>query len=382
MSKRIMLLAGFLALVNLEPPAPVMAQSRITGPVLGYFFDEAAGGLRAINGIPGASTVGAQLDLHVKLSKAEISPTGDFAIGIDAENGQPILVRLGAGSAEIQPMEACTPGADRIVISQSGSSAALYNLGLQVIEVVSGLPSAAQPAIRLNVQGLPSPLGPIAIGDDGGVVLVTAHEAAGDAVYAIHSGPDFMDLESYGESRRMLLPMQMRDIPHAEPRDSGLLKFYSYRDRGRLLERNIPGIPIFTGFFGRVTSIVFVSQTAGALVTDIEKNQVVLVQDSAGASSVQVLADGNEGIAKPVAVATDKDSGYIYVANSESRIVTEHDGEGRNIGSFYCHASPAMLQRLGGQSVFRVTDPGKLPMLILDGRSNNPRLYFVPAARP
>jgi DNA-binding beta-propeller fold protein YncE len=248
-------------------------------------------------------------------------------------------------------LKALTPGADRIAISPSGSSAAFYSQLRHTIEVVSGLPSAPSLLGRIRAFTLPSPLGPMAVSDNADIVLVTTGGKANNAVYAILSDTEFEEWEP-GQA-----PKQMR-------------------------RQNLPGTPKLVCPLGRASAISFLPRSSDALIADIERNQILLLQDAAGAQSTSVLADESKGISGPLAVAMDREAHRILVANSGSRTVTAYDRQGSSIASLYCHSVPTLLQKLGSQAVFRVTDPGDMPMLIVDDRSSTPKVLFVPFAQP
>ncbi len=146
--------------------APAAAQT-IRGPVLGYGWDETAARLRPILGIPGSALVGEGPEVGVELATAEVSPTQDFALALEAGSGAILELRLPAGEARPAPG---SPGAARIFFSPAGAAAGLYYEDKRAVEILKGLPEAPVAGDRWEFDG---PVTAAAISDQGQVLAAT-----------------------------------------------------------------------------------------------------------------------------------------------------------------------------------------------------------------
>src|SRR4051794_23754666 len=81
--------AGALLAITLSSPlaAAELSPVRITPPVLGYIFDDAAKSIRRVSGIPGAANVDAPLDLGGALQSAFVNSSSRLAVGLTKEGG-------------------------------------------------------------------------------------------------------------------------------------------------------------------------------------------------------------------------------------------------------------------------------------------------------
>jgi hypothetical protein len=179
------ILALALGLPCIAAEAGVQQTSRVSPPVLGFVFDFAAGALRPITGIPGASVLGGPLDAGLTISQAAFSPRHDYALVLGPDRAGAWLVRL-AGSVSLQKLSDAPEQVDALAVSPSGTAAALYSASEQVIQIVTGLPDS--PAVR-GVVACPrveGTVGPMAVSDDGELVAVSA---AGLNVVGPGTGP-------------------------------------------------------------------------------------------------------------------------------------------------------------------------------------------------
>lgn len=147
----------------------LLAQSRISGPIVGWVWDPASSSVRAIEGIPGSALLGRTLDLDLPVAAAAIASTQEHLIALEAETRAPYLVRLGAEGAAARRIENAPSGIERVVMSPRGTSAVLLFSG--GLGIVSRLPVEARlvRTIDLSAEGLPEEL---AVSDDGEAVLV------------------------------------------------------------------------------------------------------------------------------------------------------------------------------------------------------------------
>lgn len=234
----------------------------VAGPVLGYAWEAASGRLRPILGIPGSSLLGAPLEIGASLSRAQVSPRQDYALGVNADSGAVLIVRLN-GSPSAEPLAGLGPGADGIAISATGSAAAIYSGDRQTLHIVTGLPDA--PAVA--AAALPGPLTALAVHDSGELALAVASEQ----LYALGPG--------------------------AEPRRLG---------------------PV-----GAAAAMAFAENSRDALVADPDRGEVFLLR---GENERLILAGERDGVRDPVAVALVGRHGFVANRGSNTVLLVDLAG--------------------------------------------------------
>ena len=248
------------------------------------------------------------------------------------------LFRLNNGT----PVERTVEGlavAQRVVFSPSGTAAVLYANGS--LQVLKGLPDAPVIAATIplgpgrTAQFSPAVLSrpkrgtrrltdePLAISDDGGYLLVVS----GGAIRVIGTA---------GDNRKLM--------------DAAAGAWAAFA----------PG-------------------NHDAAVLDAAAG-LVLFSDVAGASIERVLAGPDSRMASPVGVAFSPDGQKLFVAGAGARAVAAFDiaSGGRTIVA--CDCIPTGLVQMGG--LFRLNEIGAEPLWLLDARTGEPRMIFVPARGP
>ena len=299
--------------------------TRVDGPVLGFVFDHSIGGVRPILGMPGASLFGEPIGLGIDTSRAAISNIGGYALGVAGDSGRVMLVRDLASRASSVALDDAAPAPDRIVLSANGTAAALLYRDRSAIQVFAGLPSSPQPRGEISLFGLPGPLSAIAISDDGGSVLAGARE---------------------GEGRESVMLLS----PGADPR--------------------------VLGSAGRVAAAAFFAGRPDAVFADSAAGTVFWVRDVRGAAEFVPLPGGG-GFAKAVALQVTADNRKVVVAGAGN--VTALDLEGGAPAVSKCDCAISALDRLRGNSVFRVTELSANPSWLFDASGPEARFLFVPA---
>ncbi len=298
--------------------------TRVFGPVLGYVFDSQMGGVRPILGVPGASHFGEPIGLGIDTSRSAVSSVRGYVLGVSGETGRVSLFRDPGSAAPGVAVEGAAPAPDRIVLSPTGAAAALVYRDRNAIQVLAGLPES--PALRGEVSlfGLPEPLSAMAVSDDGGSVLVAGR------------GRD-------GRDSLVLLS------PGADPRTLGSA--------------------------GRVAAAVFFAGKSDVIFADSAAQAVYQVRDARGAAEFVLIADG---IADALALETTEDNRTVLVAGAKT--ITALDPQGGTRGVSRCDCVVAGLERLKGDSVFRVTAPTASPSWLFDAGRLDARFLFIPAA--
>jgi hypothetical protein len=303
------------------------AWGQIRGPRLGYVFDKGAGVLRPILGVPGASRLGEPLDLGVSLALAAISPKQDYALGITQDGGRLVLISFGDTDQSGSPLtiNSAGSGATSITLSSEGKSAAVLYSESQSLKILTGLPEAPRllSEVDLRLAGLPEAL---ALDDEGKLLVLAISEYQGSRISVF-------------------------------TRESGLQSL---------------------GIFGRVSALKL-SADHKILVADREHQEVILINDALGSAQPMRIATKVDGIHDPVAVQFSKDESRVFVANAGSGTVADLDLGGRAIMLTACQCTPTGLERLEGNSVFRLTDLSQDPLILLESTPSENRVLFVPS---
>ncbi len=135
------------------------AFAQVGGPILGYLPDGAS--IRTLYGLPAAGAIGPAV--HTGFAQAAVSPQQNFVIAADASTGSVVLQKFGAAAT---PIAGAAANPDRIAISPSGASAALWMPSSQHFQIVTGLPDS--PAVRtIDASFLNSSPLAMAVTDDG-----------------------------------------------------------------------------------------------------------------------------------------------------------------------------------------------------------------------
>ncbi|SRR5579884_417386 len=303
------------------------ADGLVSGPTLGYLWDQQRAGLRPILGIPGASVVGPVMDLGGAFRSVEVSPGQEYALAVAAGSGKVLLVDLRTGPPAGREIDGALVNPARIIFSPGGKFAGLYDSQLRSVQVIGGLPDAPAIAGTADLSGLPSVLTAMAISDPDGLVLAAASESRSGSVFAVSPGKP----------------------------------------------------PRFVAQVGRASALSFVDGSQDALIADYDRSELLLVRDVPGAAQTLTLAGPADGIAKPIGIASAGGEGRV-LAVSESQI-TMLDSNGGPSTALPCACSLSGIHRMNGKAVFRLDSAAGSPLL-LDAGASSPRILFVPSADP
>ena len=318
-------------------PSPISAGEQaatspdgpIQGPVLGYTFDPSRGALHPIRGILGSSYVADPLSLGFSVRVAAVSSRHNYVLAVDNVSGEVKVVDVTVFPVETTPVPGAG-GADRIVLSPRGDTAALYDRGRRTIQFISGLPANPSVAGAVDLSSLDGVITAFAISDDGEVSLVATSGRGGGSVYTVKTGQD--------------------------PR------------------------PIIS--VGRVLAMAFVERSHDAVIADYDKNEVLLVQQAGGNAQPVSLASGNDGIVHPNAIVATADGRRALVASSDSRRIAFVPLNGGPTEFVSCGCKPTTLARLNGNAAFQLTSESGQPLFVLDASRAEARILFVPPNQP
>jgi hypothetical protein len=317
----VLLRLGLLALALsgvLGSQAPQMS-----GPMLGYVFDPALEGLRPIRGIPGAATLGEPLDLGTPIYDAAVSPRQDYALAFAGADRKLALARLTGASLAIAFVPGSWPDSARIILSPTGATAVLYQPSASRLLLITGLPQAPALAGVFDLWLLPGEATALAVSDDGSAVLA----AAGGGIFYL--GPD--------------------------------------------------GPPQLLSSAGEISSIAFLNGSTDAVFSDRLGSAVYRLRDPAGSREMILLAGERDGIWEPTALALSGDNAQVFIVHRGPASVGIVPAAGGPLTQVACACSPATLQRLDGNSTFRLTEPSSMPLWVLEAAAE-PRVVFVPPA--
>jgi hypothetical protein len=188
------------ALVILCTGAQLWGGGGISLPVIAYVHDPHSAALRPVQGVPGAALVGTVTGPGFGVATAAIAAQ-NFAIVLRSDTGEVAVATL-PGSNSI-PIAGARPYPSRMVISDQGQAAVLVYDGL--LQIVTGLPG--NPVIQRELYArLPSPAGPMAVTDDGQLVL-----AAGKRTLRLFDGDAPRELSVFGPVQAVAFRAQSHD---------------------------------------------------------------------------------------------------------------------------------------------------------------------------
>lgn len=176
-------LIAFLALPALATVATGQ-NSTIQGPGGGFVFDAAAGAIRPVIGIPGASYLGPPV--LSGLSLAAVAPDGKRAL-VAGQDGMRFIADLRdvSNSARILPGTIENP--DRAVWG-AGSTAVLYSAQLRQLQFLRDEGAGLVPGAPCDLSSLRSPVSLLAADPDAGVAAVAASSEGRLTIYLIREG--------------------------------------------------------------------------------------------------------------------------------------------------------------------------------------------------
>jgi WD40 repeat protein len=301
------------------------SSSTMAPPVLAFVYDGNLAAIRPIWGTVGAAILGMNLHLSFPVATASVAPQQDFALTVSADDQQVRLVRLRTGEA-LTPISGALVGPDRMILSPAGSAALLYRQSAAQLQIVTGLPDkpvvaslALPPAIKQN------PVTNLAVSDDGEFALLAASDENGKSVWLIGPGND---------ADRLLTPDA-----------SGAVAFRRY------------------------------SHDA---IAALRTGDLLLVRNPGDSADYRQIQGAGDSTSNPLAVQISPDGNHVYVAGAKGTLAAL-DLETGAWNSVSCQCTPAGLYPLKSETMFRLTDPSDIPVLLFDVSGAQPRIWFVPA---
>ncbi len=329
--------------------AQAQPESKLSGPTLGLMFDAASASVRPILGIPGAATLGAPLSPGFAIAQAFVAPGGAHALAIEKQGFRLALVRAsGAVVRNLTPAMVEAP--DLIEFSPLGDTAAVYYRTSERLFVLTGLNGQSPRVVQADASTLPSAPHRIAVSEDATALLLAV---PGNNAAALYFLPNV--------------------APASRPADRGGMAPGAGSSSGSAVARRI-------GNFQSVSALRFAGASHDALVAEGSTNTVYAILDAPGAAQVSAIGSARDGLSNPVAVES-LDTRRVLVANAGSNKLTMLYREGNSAESIACGCSPAVLHKLAGNSIYRLTVPSNGPLWVLDAGSSEARVLAVPPDR-
>ncbi len=319
-SRFVSLLAG--ALLFVAPALHATSAYTIQPPVLGHVFDQETGSLHRINGIPGASSMGEALNLGFTAVQATVAADQNLAILRD-DQGRTFFVDLSAEPPVATEIPGVLDGANGVLISPTGRSAALYSPGTGQIQLLDGLPGIPTPGTVLELDQGVGVWTAFAISDSGAILAATSEQGSG--------------------SLFLLQP------DHVSER---------------------------IGAVQRASWLAFLAGTDDAVITDAGAGEILLYRDVVARRQTSVLASEIDQIKNPFAAAPTTDGRFVAVAMPGG--IASVPVYGGAPAFVECACTATSMTPLAGGNVFLLTEDIRAPMTIAEIGAAS-RTLFVPA---
>jgi hypothetical protein len=318
-----------------SPSGTTQSQSQPpTGPILGYVWDAPSQSLRPIQGLPGASIIGAATvsapSQGPSFVAGAISGISGMALFLDANGG------VFQGSVTGGPLTkvASIPGATSLILSNSGSYAVVTGKsadGASIASAISGLPTSPS-ARSLTLASTASVLG-AAASDTGTVALATGSSQGNVSIVAFvgqAAGAQVATAQAFGG---------MQFVPNSDE------------------------LVVADGGSGALTAITRVNTTP---------------------ASTALSPAG--GITAPVALDITSNGRWVVAANHNGDVLRIDLTSVAAATKVHCSCAPSQVLALNGSgngmgkntTVRLVTATGG-PLWIVDAGNTSPRVLFIPA---
>jgi hypothetical protein len=289
----------------------------LSGPVVGYVFDQNAGRVRPVQGFLGSATVGAPVETDFAISQTLALDANHAVVSTDATL---LVLSLNGSQTSPRAIPDVPANPTRMAASVGATAAAFYYSNTHEVRVVTGLPQEPKYSGVVHVD---QPLTRMAVNDDGTLLVYATDEAEGNVLYSwtAASGTRFVTSAV-----------------------------------------SISGIAI--------------TKKGDAIVADRGANEVFAVWDAADGAVRRLLANVDQGVSSPIGVALSAEA-RILIGNKDSATVTVLDSNGRFLKTLHCDCAVSGVYSLR-DAVFRLTDGIDQTIYLLDASSAEERIVFVP----
>lgn len=287
---------------------------------LGFVLDRGISRVRPLWGVPGAAMLGEPLDFGGDIAFSVASPRQDYVLLLSGDNRRAAISQNGIQS----PLDT-SDGADRIVISPEGSSAAFYYSSTGRVRVMTGLPSAVARTFDAQLSALMNPAGLFAVSDDGALLLVSETGAA-----ATSTATSVVVFDATGVTSRIALSSPASAL----------------------------------AFIGRSHDAVLSSASESILIRDAARqaNRIALPALANGAVGIVVSPDGER----------------VVLAHSPAGTVSILSLKSTSFVTLDCACVPTGVYRTSHGSVYRLTEYSGTAISLLDISPTQPHLLLIP----
>lgn len=178
---------------------------RMEAPLLGLATDASNTRVRAIQGVPGSSTIGDPIALPAGVNHVYVAPLQQFAL-VEQGRARTLggLSFQGSTAGSVVSIAGAVSAPELVSFSPNGRNAALLAPGRETLQLLTGLGGNPEIALRWDVSGLD--VSAAAIGDDGTVPVILTR--AGEVYQLSPGGSRNLLLRSGSNSAIGFLPAQ------------------------------------------------------------------------------------------------------------------------------------------------------------------------------
>ncbi len=316
-----------IVLIGLAFSSPVESQAQvhsIGGPMLGFVSDHESSTIWPIIGIPGASLIGDGRSFE-GIRGLVISPNSDYAVALRIEDSQLVVADLSSEAPAFSSVAGLNSGTDLIALSPSGSTVAAYDEDSRIVQVVGGLANAPELVGAFDASRISGRVVSLIVSDDGAVSVLKTIDVDGPAMWVIASS---------GASWR---------VPADHP-----------------------------------SVAAFVPNSYDVIVADDATRSAFLISDALHAGLRTPLFRGTSRWGSFSSVAASRDGKSVFLASANSDIITIVNRETMRPSFVSCKCRATGFYPLKGTAVFRLDEPSREPMTVLDASSSRPRIAVIP----
>jgi len=309
-----------IASLLLTASAAWCATDEMRGPVSGLLVDTQTRAIRPIVGIPGSAYAGETAVREADFALA--APNGQTALVTResslyvlrrADSDQPVWRILGENAGTI----------GRAAWSEDAKALALYFPAESRLQLWAGMQEAPEITAEIDLSAAEGRLKSLAVTSDGTTAFAVIENGESGALYILKTG----------ESPRILLALN------------------------------------------RAGSLVLSGKSL--YVADLERNEIVRLEDWDSGLSVTTVATAAHGVASPVGIALASGGELLLVANGETRqVVAVHTTRLTVEAVVDLDFMPTSLEPTGSVFLLASGTAGESPAQVLD--ASTMKVYFVP----
>jgi hypothetical protein len=313
-------------LLLLLPLLARAADPGIAGPITGFLYDGDGRMIRAIEGIPGAARLGPGLPLPMEISKAALSPRGDFGLVVSSDGSVYLVDSMRTGQPRTTIVSNALPDPGLIQFNETGTAAVLASASGTQIQIVSGLPDSPSALLPLDVSAL------------GGLVTALAVDAAGEVMLA----------------------------GIAQDGQGGIYRIKVHE-----------GGPEWIAPVGLPTAIVFIHAGQDAVYADAAAGKLFLISGLSTTTNVVTLAAGADGMIRPSAVQRLNDDSFLVADTDAGTLQVIEISPVLTLTAVAAAWKVTRCEQLGDGTAIALNQPGSAPALMVDPRQPG-KVLFVP----